>query len=117
MRKVFGILATSVFFAAVVGSTWAAGSSDKSPKAGKKSDVVKIGVLVPLNGSQTQAGVEVQALLKLFEKAINEKVDINLPFHDSEGLPNLGGAKVKFIVGDLSTPDIAMAEAERLYFL
>jgi branched-chain amino acid transport system substrate-binding protein len=83
-------------------------------EAGQQTKVIKIGALVPLNGSQTQAGVEVQALLKLFEKAINEKVDINLPLHDVEGLPNLGGAKVKFVIGDCSTPDVAMAEAERL---
>lgn len=78
------------------------------------AETVKIGVLVPLTGPAVQAGVETQALLRLFAKVINEKSDLKLPFHDSEGLPNLGGAKVEFVIGDLSTPDVAMAEAERL---
>lgn len=93
------------------------GSTENTPTAGeppKEVETVRIGLMVPLTGTQTQAGVEVQALAQLFEDAINNVVDINLPFHDVEGLPNLGGAKVEFVVGDLSSPDIAMAEAERL---
>lgn len=93
----------------------------KDPSEEEKSDEsssdepVKIAVMVPLTGPQTQAGVEVQALCKLFEDVINrDDMDINLPFNDTAGLPNLGGRKVEFIYADLSTPDIAMAESERL---
>ncbi len=79
------------------------------------AETIKIGVLVPLTGPAVQAGVEVQALLKLFEDSINNKnAEVKLPFWDTEGLPNLGNAKVEFVVGDLSTIDIAMIEAERL---
>ncbi len=81
---------------------------------GSAAEVINIGLLVPLTGTQTQAGVEVQALAKLLEDAINVGVDIDLPIADGKGLPGLGGAKVKFVVGDLSTPDIAAIEAERL---
>mgnify|MGYP000963956290 CR=1 FL=1 len=80
----------------------------------EQSEVVKIGLIVGLTGTNTQAGSEVQAMARLFEDAINNIVDINLPFHDSVGLPNLGGAKVKIVVGDGVTPDVAMTEAERL---
>jgi branched-chain amino acid transport system substrate-binding protein len=92
--------------------TTAAGTTAASTTA--STNVIKIGLLVPLTGTQTQAGVEVQALAKLLEDAINVGIDVNLPIHDGKGLPNLGGAKVKIVVGDLSTVDIAAAEAERL---
>lgn len=95
-------------------NTAASGKEGTDAAGNETADVIKIGVLVPLTGTQTQAGNEVRALVKLFEDVINNKVDINLPFHDVEGLPNLGGAKVEFVIGDLSTPDVAMAEAERL---
>ena len=82
---------------------------------GKAGETIKIGVLVPLTGPAVQAGVETQALLKLCQEVINTKNhELKMPFWDSEGLPNLGNAKVEFIIGDLSTPDIAMIEAERL---
>ncbi|MCF8020031.1 MAG: ABC transporter substrate-binding protein [Vallitaleaceae bacterium] len=89
-------------------------SEAKEDAVATEAETVKIGVLVPLTGNNTQAGVEVQALCKLFEDAINNIVGVNLPFHDVEGLPNLNGAKVEFVFGDLSTPDVAMTEAERL---
>lgn len=121
MKKLLSL----VLVLAMVMSLVACGTTSKpvqseSPKASggtdapKEVETIKIGLMVPLTGTQTQAGVEVQALGQLFEDAINNVVDINLPFSDVEGLPNLGGAKVKFVVGDLSTPDIAMTEAERL---
>lgn len=93
--------------------TTAAGSSAAATTAAS-GDVIKIGLLVPLTGTQTQAGVEVQALAKLLEDAINVGVDLNLPIADGKGLPGLGGKKIKFVVGDLSTADIAAVEAERL---
>jgi branched-chain amino acid transport system substrate-binding protein len=83
--------------------------------SGKTAETVRIGLMVPLTGPAVQTGVEVQALARLFGDVINAKGhEVKLPFWDSEGLPNLGNAKVEFVVGDLSTPDIAMLEAERL---
>ncbi len=79
------------------------------------AETVKIGLLIPLTGSAVQAGVETRALVNLFADVINNKNHkVKLPFWDTEGLPNLGNAKVEFVFGDLSTPDIAMIEAERL---
>ena len=79
-----------------------------------EAETIKIGLLVALTGTNTQTGTEVQYMAQLFEDVINNVVDINLPFHDTEGLPGLGGAKVEIVVGDAATPDIAMSEAERL---
>ncbi len=79
------------------------------------AETVKIGLLIPLTGPAVQAGVETRALVNLFADVINNKNHkVKLPFWDTEGLPNLGNAKVEFVFGDLSTPDIAMIEAERL---
>ena len=82
---------------------------------GHAGETIKIGVLVPLTGPAVQAGVETKALLKLYQEVINTKNhELKMPFWDSEGLPNLGNAKIEFVIGDLSTPDVAMVEAERL---
>ncbi len=103
MRKV-----TSLLMSIALAATFLAAPA-------QAGETIKIGVLVPLTGPQTQAGVEVQALIKLFQDVINTKNhELKLPFWDSEGLPNLGNAKVEFVIGDLSTPDIAMIESERL---
>lgn len=85
--------------------------------AGKNTEEkneVSIGVLVPLNGAQTQAGTEVTQLLELIEDVVNKSSELSLPFHEGIGLPELNGAKIRFVIGDSSTPDIAMVEAERL---
>ena len=112
-----------LLFAMIIGLVGCAGESTTTTTAAATTtgagttapqEVIKIGLMVPLTGTQTQAGVEVQALAKLLEDAINVGVDVNLPIHDGKGLPNLGGAKIKIVVGDLSTVDIAAAEAERL---
>jgi branched-chain amino acid transport system substrate-binding protein len=111
MKKLLNL--SLILFIAVLLVAGCAGSGTAAD--GGSAGTVKIGVLVPLIGPQTQAGVEVQALLRLFRDVINgTDAGVALPFHDVEGLPNLGGAKVEFVIGDLSTPDIAMAEAERL---
>jgi len=88
--------------------------TDANAETAPEPEVVKIGLLFPLTGTNTQAATEVQYMAKLYEDAINGIVDINLPFHDVEGLPNLGGAKIQIVLGDAVTPDIAMSEAERL---
>lgn len=79
------------------------------------AEVIKIGLMVSLTGSGVQAGQECQALAKIFEDIINnEHSDISLPFAADAGLPNLNGAKIQFVVGDQSSTDVALSEAERL---
>ena len=128
MKKLFAWILVIVMVVGLVGcagntattaattkaGTTAAGTTAAGTTTAAAAKTINIGLLVPLTGTQTQAGVEVQALAKLLEDAINVGVDLNLPIHDGKGLPGLGGAKIHFVVGDLSTTDIAGVEAERL---
>ncbi len=96
--------------------TKAAGES-KAEEGGSTAsgDTIKIGLMVSFTGFGVQAGEECQALAKIFEDIVNNKHEgVNLPFAAEEGLPGLGGAKIEFVVGDQSTADIALSEAERL---
>lgn len=85
------------------------------PAAAEEPETIKIGLMVGLTGFGVQAGEECQALADVFEEVINnEHPELNLPLAAEAGLPNLGGAKVEFVVGDQSSTDIAQSEAERL---
>jgi branched-chain amino acid transport system substrate-binding protein len=78
---------------------------------------VKVGAIYPLTGGAAQAGWDTRQAISLAEEIINTTKynDLNLPLAKSEGLPNLGGAKIKFIVADSqSKPDVGLGEAERL---
>ena len=76
---------------------------------------IRIGVLYPLTGSVAKAGADVLAAAKTAQDIVNNKHDIDLLLARTEGLPNLGGAKVKFIIADhQGKPEIGRAEAERL---
>jgi len=77
-------------------------------------DVVRIGLLLPLTGPNVQVGAETRILAEIFENAINYATELALPLHYSVDLPNLGGARVEFVIGDSANPDIVMSEAERL---
>ncbi len=92
-----------------------AASAFAMPAAAEEPETVKIGLMVSLTGFGVQAGEECQALADVFEDIINnEHPELNLPLAAEAGLPNLGGAKVEFVIGDQSSTDIAQAEAERL---
>ena len=85
------------------------------PAVAEEAETIKIGLMVGLTGYGVQAGEECQALAHVFEEIINnEHPELNLPLAAEAGLPNLGGAKVEFVVGDQSSTDIAQSEAERL---
>lgn len=85
------------------------------PAAAEEPETIKIGLMLGLTGYGVQAGEECQALAKVFEEVINnEHPELSLPLAAEAGLPNLGGAKIEFVVGDQSSTDIAQSEAERL---
>lgn len=120
LRKLIalGLVAAMMFSMAGCGGDTkeAAESVNKQDGESENPDTIKIGLMVSFTGSGVQAGQECQALADIFEDIINNKhEDINLPFAADEGLPNLGGAKVEFVVGDQSSADVALREAERLY--
>jgi branched-chain amino acid transport system substrate-binding protein len=80
-----------------------------------QTNEVRIGVLYPLTGPTAQAGSDVLAAAKTAADIVNNRHDLDLPLARTEGLPNLGGAKVTFVVADhQGKPEIGRAEAERL---
>jgi branched-chain amino acid transport system substrate-binding protein len=77
-------------------------------------DVV-IGVIYPLSGASAQIGVDAQKAFDTAAEIVNKNFDFDLPLARGEGLPGLGGAKVRLIFADhQADPQKGRAEAERL---
>jgi branched-chain amino acid transport system substrate-binding protein len=76
---------------------------------------VKIGVIYPFSGASAQIGVDAQRAFETAAEIVNGKYDYDLPLARTEGLPGLGGAKIKLIFADhQADPQKGRAEAERL---
>ena len=76
---------------------------------------ILIGAVYPLSGSLASTGVDLRQGVELAVEIINNAYDLNLPLARSEGLPNLGGAKIRVIFGDHEgDPEKGASEAERL---
>jgi branched-chain amino acid transport system substrate-binding protein len=76
---------------------------------------VAIGVIYPLSGSSAQIGVDAQKAFETAADIINKDYDFKLPLAKGEGLPGLGGAKVKLVFADhQADPQKGRAETERL---
>lgn len=76
---------------------------------------VLIGVLYPLSGINANIGIECKKAVEFAVDVINNKYDLDIPLARTEGLPNLGGAKIKVIFADHeNNPQKAMVETERL---
>jgi branched-chain amino acid transport system substrate-binding protein len=76
---------------------------------------VVIGVIYPLSGSSAQIGVDAQKAFQTAAELINNKYDFDLPLARGEGLPGLGGAKIRLVFADhQADPQKGRAEAERL---
>jgi len=76
---------------------------------------VVIGVLYPMSGNAAQVGIDCVNAVKLAADIVNGNHDLNLPLGKGEGLPGLGGAKIRVVVVDhQGKPDLGQAEAERL---
>ncbi len=77
--------------------------------------VIKIGAVYPLTGNLAATGMDCKRGVDLAVQIINGKYDLNLPFAKTEGIPNLGGAKIQIIYADTQgDPKNGLAEAERL---
>jgi len=84
---------------------------------GAEPEVVRYGVLYPITGPTAQIGTTEMHAVLLAIDLVNNSYDIDSPgdLFRSEGLPNLGGAKIIPIVGDTEgRPDVGRSEAERL---
>jgi branched-chain amino acid transport system substrate-binding protein len=85
------------------------------PAFSQNAGEVRIGFTYPLSGANAQVGVDAQRAYETAADIINNKYDFDLPLAKSEGLPALGGAKVRLIFADhQSDPQKGRAEAERL---
>ena len=61
--------------------------------------VVKIGAIYPLSGNLATTGLDCKRGVEMAVEIINGKYDLSLPLAKTEGLPNLGGAKIEVIFG------------------
>src|SRR5262245_48144562 len=101
-----------VWAAAVVATAGLLGAL--TPGASQPKEVV-VGVLYPLSGPTAQAGVDARAAAELAAEIVNGKHDLDLPLARTEGLPGLGGAKLRLVVVDhQGKPELGQTEAERL---
>src|ERR1700748_2792494 len=87
-----------------------------APIAGRaQTSEVVIGVIYPLSGASAQIGVDAQKSYETAAEIINKSYDFDLPLARGEGLPGLGGAKVRLVFADhQADPQKGRAEAERL---
>ena len=97
----------------LLGATAAAALGPIAARA-EASDVA-IGVIYPLSGASAQIGVDAQRAFETAGDIVNKNYDFDLPLARGEGLPGLGGAKVKLVFADhQADPQKGRAEAERL---
>jgi branched-chain amino acid transport system substrate-binding protein len=76
---------------------------------------VKVGIIYPLSGASAQIGVDAQKAFETAADIINNNYDFDLPLARGEGLPGLGGAKIRLVFADhQADPQKGRAEAERL---
>jgi branched-chain amino acid transport system substrate-binding protein len=76
---------------------------------------VVIGVIYPLTGASAQVSVDALHAFNTALDIINNSHDLDLPLAKGEGLPGLGGAKVRLVTADhQGDPQKGRAEAERL---
>jgi branched-chain amino acid transport system substrate-binding protein len=76
---------------------------------------IKIGAVYPLTGNLASTGLDCRRGVEMAVDIINGKYDLNLPLAKSEGLPNLGGAKIEIVWADTKgEPRNGQSEAERL---
>jgi branched-chain amino acid transport system substrate-binding protein len=76
---------------------------------------IRIGAVYPLSGNIASTGLDCRRGAELAVDIINGKYDLDLPLARTEGLPNLGGAKIELVFGDTKgEPKNGIAEVERL---
>jgi len=80
------------------------------------TEEIKIGVIYPLTGKLGPAGSDMVKGIELAAELVNNKFEgISLPFAETEGLPNFGGAKIKLEKEDHeASPEKALSGTERL---
>jgi branched-chain amino acid transport system substrate-binding protein len=78
-------------------------------------DVIRIGSIYPLTGAIASSGLRSKHAVETAVDVINNKYDLDIPFAQTQGIPNLKGAKLQVIWGDSqASPEVGKTEAERL---
>ena len=91
------------------------GPSEEEEPTEEFPSEIKIGVVYPLTGAVAMVGNDMKAIIELAADIVNNNHDLNMLLARTEGLPNLGGAKVVPIFADhQGDPEIGAAETERL---
>ena len=99
----------------VLGLGAVAAAGGRLPRAFAQSREVVIGVLYPLSGPVAQAGVDAKAAVETAADIVNTRHDLDLPLARTEGLPGLGGVKLRLVIVDhQGKPELGQSEAERL---
>jgi branched-chain amino acid transport system substrate-binding protein len=97
----------------LLGATAAAALAPIAARA--EATDVPIGIIYPFSGASAQIGVDAQKSYETAAEIINKKYDFDLPLARDEGLPGLGGAKIRLVFADhQADPQKGRAEAERL---
>ncbi|HHV42508.1 MAG TPA: ABC transporter substrate-binding protein [Clostridiaceae bacterium] len=79
------------------------------------ADVVKLGAVLPLTGSQATTGANLKVAMELAVDLINNSHDLDWDLAKNEGIAALNGAKVELLFGDCqSDATIASTEATNL---
>lgn len=108
-RRTAALFLSLVFLLTVV-----LGGCGGAPAATRTKEV-RIGVIYPLSGTMAAIGEDQKKGMELAAAIVNGRYDIELPLAKDEGLPNLGGAKIKLIFADSQgMPEVALREAEHL---
>ncbi len=104
--KGIGLIRILVSLVALLGP---AAASAQGPK------VIRIGAVYPLTGNIASTGLDCRRGAELAVDIINGKYDLDLPLARTEGLPNLGGARIELVFADTKgEPKNGIAEVERL---
>ncbi|MCJ7829875.1 MAG: ABC transporter substrate-binding protein [Desulfobacterales bacterium] len=85
------------------------------PVLAPAAEEIEIALLYPLTGALAESGKRMEEAYQVAAEIINGSYDLPLPFAKTEGIPDLGGAKLKLKFYDTQgSPEIGKAETERI---
>ena len=85
------------------------------PHPARAAEDILIGAVYPLTGAMGQSGLDSVNAIRTAYDIINDGLNYGLNLGATPGLPKLGGAKLKLVVGDSQgDPQKGRAETERL---
>ncbi len=124
-KKMVTMVLTAAMLVSVLGGCGASSKEEKtdsttasaSQAAEKKEDVktIKVGAIYPVTGNVSQVGLQCVNAVELAAEIVNGSYDLDLPLAKTEGLENLGGAKIEIVTADSEgTAVTGQAAAEQL---